>query len=56
MLENLNDYLQFMMLFVVFAVIIFYCLYVYNLKVIATRVRAEKDYYAKISRKERKKA
>ncbi|MBQ1826358.1 MAG: hypothetical protein II712_01740 [Erysipelotrichaceae bacterium] len=53
MLENLNDYLQFLMLFIVFAAIIFYTVYLYNLKVISTRVRKEKDYYARISRKER---
>ncbi len=53
MLENINDYLQFIMLFVVFAAIIFYAVYIYNLKLIATRVRQEMDYYTRISRKER---
>ena len=53
MLENINDYLQFITMFVVFAAIILYAIYLYNLKIISNRVRKEKDYYTKISRKER---
>lgn len=53
MLETFNDYVQFIMLILVFASMLFLCIYLYNLRVISRRVKNEKEYYKKISRKER---